>query len=75
MSLNHEILILQQRVAYLESMITLLNTGPICSNSHEGLIEFADFLLSVGKECDSHLHEAAGLALKRTANRLKVYME
>lgn len=52
-----------------------LKTGPMCSNSYEGLVEFADFLITVGEEEDSHLHEAAGLALKKTANRLKVYME
>jgi len=73
--LSHEVGILQQRVAYLESAIVRLKTGPMCSNSYEGLIEFADFLIMVGEQEDSHLHEAAGLALKRTANRLKVYME
>ncbi len=59
----------------MEAAIVRLKTGPMCSRSHEGLIEFAEFLISVGKEEDSHLHEEAGLALKSTANRLKVYME
>lgn len=73
--LNHDVLILQQRVTYLEALVVRLKTGPMCSNSWEGLVEFANFLLDVGKREDSHLHEAAGLALKSTANRLKVYME
>ena len=73
--LNHDVLILQQRVTNLEALVVRLKTGPMCSNSYEGLVEFADFLIMVGQEEDSHLHEAAGLALKRTANRLKVYME
>jgi hypothetical protein len=47
----------------------------MCSRSHEGLVEFAEFLMKIGKEEDSHIHEEAGLALKSTANRLKVYME
>lgn len=75
MSLSHEVLILQQRVTYLEALVVRLKTGPMCSRSHEGLVEFAEFLITVGKEEDSHLHESAGLALKSTANRLKVYME
>ena len=73
--LNHEAGILQQRVISLEALVVRLKTGPMCSNSYEGLVEFADFLIMVGEQEDSHLHEAAGLALKRTANRLKVYME
>ena len=73
--MNHEVQILQQRVLYLESMIIRLKTGPVCRHSYEGLIEFAEFLMHIGKEEDSHLHEAAGLAIKSTANRLKVYME
>ena len=75
MPLNHEAGILQQRVTYLEGVVARLKTGPMCSRSPEGLIEFAEFLITVGKEEDSHLHEEAGLALKSTANRLKVYME
>lgn len=67
--------VLQQRIISLEATIIRLKTGPMCSRSHEGLIEFAEFLMKVGREEDSHLHEEAGLALKSTANRLKVYME
>jgi len=72
---SREVLILQQRVISLEAAIVRLKTGPMCSRSHEGLIEFAEFLMKIGKEEDSHIHEEAGLALKSTANRLKVYME
>ncbi len=72
---SHEVLILQQRVISLEALVVRLKTGPMCSRSYEGLIEFAEFLMKIGKEEDSHIHEEAGLALKSTANRLKVYME
>lgn len=67
--------VLQQRIISLEATIIRLKTGPMCSRSYEGLIEFAEFLMKIGREEDSHLHEEAGLALKSTANRLKVYME
>ena len=55
--LNHDVLILQQRVTYLEALVVRLKTGPMCSNSWEGLVEFADFLITVGEEEDSHLQK------------------
>jgi hypothetical protein len=54
----------------------MLKTIPAYSTSSiESLMELADFFLEQGKKLDSAAHEVAGLTIRRTAIRLKVYMD
>lgn len=60
----------------LELEIQMLKMIPIYStNSIEGLIDLADFFLEQGQKLDSAAHEVAGLTIRRTAIRLRVYMD
>jgi len=60
----------------LELEIQMLKTIPLYStNSVEGLLELAEFFLEQGQKLDSAAHEVAGLTIRKTAIRLKVYMD
>lgn len=60
----------------LELENQMLRTIPAYStNSIESLLELADFFLEQGRKLDSAAHEVAGLTIRRTAVRLKVYMD
>lgn len=60
----------------LELEIQMLKTIPAYStNSIEDLLGLADFFLEQGRKFDSAAHEVAGLTIRRTAVRLKVYMD
>ena len=60
----------------LELEIEMLKTIPAYStNSIDGLLELAEFFLEQGQKLDSAAHEVAGLTIRRTAIRLKVYMD
>lgn len=71
---NHETHLLQLRIYELEQQIAQLKVAPLWTNDPNGLLKLAEYFLQVGKQCDSSAHEVAGLAIKNTAAKLKIYM-